>query len=119
MRKVLASLSILGALAAGQAHANCVGTGAMRSCYDSRTGNNYQIQQFGNTTQMQGYNPNTGSNWNQTSQTYGNTTHHSGTASNGNTWNSTTQRIGNQTFTHGIDSQGNSFSKTCNQYGCF
>jgi len=118
MRKVLVSLSVLAAFAGGPAQANCVGTNAMQSCFDDK-GNSYQVQRFGNTTTVQGSNAQTGNTWNQTSQTFGNTTQHFGTASNGNTWNSTTQTLGNQTHTYGTDSRGNTFSKTCNQYGCF
>ena len=76
------------------ASATCFGTGSFQNCYDSNTGNSYNVQRYGNTTQMNGYNASTGSNWNQTSQTFGNTTYHRGTASNGNSWNSTQQQIG-------------------------
>jgi hypothetical protein len=67
---------------------------------------------------MNGYNANTGSTWNQTSQTYGNTTYEHGTAANGNSWNGTIQRNGGMTTYSGTDSNGNSFFKTCTAYGC-
>jgi len=103
---------------AALASSNCFGSDNMRTCTD-RHGNSYQVHKFGNTTQVYGTNPQTGSSWSQTSQTYGNTTHHSGTAANGQNWNSTTQRMGNNSHTYGTDSRGRSFSQTCNQFGCF
>lgn len=118
MRKLLVLISAMGALAGGVANANCVGSQTYQNCYD-QSGNNYQVQRFGNMTTVQGSNAQTGSTWNQTSQTFGNTTYNYGTAADGNQWNSTTQSIGNQTHTYGTDSRGNSFSTTCNQFGCF
>ena len=77
-------------LASGLAQATCYGTGAFRTCNDS-SGNSYNIQQYGNSTNMQGSNAQTGSTWTQNSQTYGNTTNIQGTT-NGNTWNQTITR---------------------------
>ena len=111
MALVLTGLSI-------SAQAACVGTGAFQHCTDDR-GNSYGVQRYGNTTHVQGNNAANGTNWNQTSQTYGNTTHHSGTASNGQSWNGTATNIGGTTFHNGTDSRGNLYSKTCNSYGCF
>ncbi len=107
------------ALAASSAWASCVGTDAFRTCYDN-SGNSYQVNRMGNTTMMQGYNAQTGSNWSQTSQQVGNSTFTNGTAANGQSWNSTTMNMGNgNTMTYGTDSRGNSFQRNCNQYGCY
>lgn len=93
--------------------AQCYGTDSYQTCYDNNTGNQYNISRYGNTTQVDGYNANTGSSWSQTSNTYGNTTYQNGYDSNGNNWNQTIQNYGNSTTYSGIDSQGNSFYKTC------
>ncbi len=97
--------------------ANCIGTGAFRTCTDS-SGNNYTINDFGSTTTMQGYNSRTGSTWSQNSTTMGNTTIHNGYSSDGGNWNMTQQRLGGTTITNGFDSDGNYFSQTCTAYGC-
>lgn len=92
--------------------ANCIGTGAIQTCYDNN-GNNYTVTRIGNTTTVDG-SSNNGSHWSQTSQTVGNTTITNGVAADGNTWNSTTNTFQNgTTITNGTDSKGNSFSKTC------
>jgi hypothetical protein len=82
--------TILGAalLAASTASANCIGTGSFRTCYDD-SGNNYTVNRMGNSTYMNGYNSQTGSNWSQQTHTYGNTTLQSGQDSRGNNWNTT------------------------------
>lgn len=100
------------------AQAQCFGTGSFRTCMDA-SGNSYTIQQFGNTTMMQGYNANTGSSWNQNSLNLGNTTIHNGTASNGQMWNGTTTNLGTMQIHQGIDSNGNPYSRTCGPLGCF
>ena len=100
----------------GGVMAACTGTGAYQTCYDSNTGNSYNVQRYGNTTQMNGTNSRTGSSWNQTSQTYGNTTQHTGRASNGNSWNSTQTEIGGTTYYNGTDSNGNSFNCSKSEY---
>jgi hypothetical protein len=92
--------------------AQCYGTGAFKNCYDSKSGNSYTIQKFGNQTQMNGYNAGTGSSWSQNSTTIGNTTFNNGRAANGNSWNSTETRIGNRAFGSGTDSNGKSFNYT-------
>ena len=99
------------------ARSSCVGTHAFATCTDER-GNSYNVQRYGNTTQVHGSNPYTGSSWNQTSQTYGNTTYQNGTASNGNSWNQVIQTMPGVTTYSGSDSRGNSFYKTCTAYGC-
>jgi len=113
----LKSVASLCLLLTGAAHATCYGTGAFRTCMDN-SGNTYNVQQYGNTTQVQGSNAATGSNWNQTSQTYGGTTYQSGNASNGQTWNQTIQTMPGMTTYSGTDSQGNNFFRTCTAYGC-
>ena len=108
---------VASAMLAGAAQAACYGTGAYQTCMDN-SGNTYNVQRYGNTTQVQGTNSATGSSWNQTSQTYGNTTYQSGNASNGNSWNQTIQTMPGMTTHSGTDSRGNSFYKTCTAYGC-
>ncbi|GHA67563.1 hypothetical protein GCM10007086_46120 [Photobacterium aphoticum] len=99
-------------------HANCIGSESFKTCYDD-SGNTYSVQKYGNSTTVHGSNSRTGSTWNQTSTTIGNSTFTNGTSADGNSWNSTTNRIGNSTFTSGTDSNGNSFSSTCNEFGCY
>lgn len=124
------------------AQSTCTGTGAYRTCTDLRSGNNYQVNRIGNTTNLNGYNAQTGSTWNATTTRVGNSSFTNGTNSDGNSWNSTTNRVGNSSFTNGTDSRGRSFNstttrvgdttfinstdsngntttKTCNAYGCF
>ncbi len=98
------------------ANATCYGTGAFRTCNDA-SGNSYNIQSYGNTTNMQGSNAQTGSTWTQNSQTYGNTTYIQGN-SNGNSWNQTIQTLPGMTIQSGTDSRGNSFNRTCTAFGC-
>lgn len=114
MRKFVLALAL--AAAPMLASANCVGSGAYAYCTDSN-GNSYNVQRIGNTTFLNGSNAATGSTWNQTSQTIGNTTFHNGTAANGNTWSGTSQRIGNTTFNSGYDSRGNYYSGSSYNYG--
>lgn len=111
---------LLASLFFTNANAACFGSSNMYSCHDSQSGNNYQVNKFGNTTYMTGNNSRTGSTWSQTSNTYGNTTYQSGSSSNGNTWNQTIQNNGSMGTTYsGTDSKGNYYSKTCNQFGCY
>jgi hypothetical protein len=92
-------------IVSGMAQANCFGTTNNYSCHDLKSGNSYNVQKFGGTTNMQGYNANTGSTWSQNSNTFGNTTQIYGNT-NGNAWN--------QTITphsvYGTDSRGNSYN---------
>lgn len=119
--KLMKKSLILGTLVAftlsAPAFATCTGTGAFQSCFDSN-GNSYTVQRFGNSTHMQGYNAQTGSNWSQNSQTFGNTTIHNGYAADGGSWNMTQQQLGGgfQTFS-GTDSNGNFFNRICDAYG--
>lgn len=119
MRKLAFSVGIMSIVAfTSAANAACYGSSSYQNCTDDY-GNSYSVQRYGNTTQLNGYNSQTGSSWNQNSQTIGNTTYHNGTSADGNNWNMTQQRIGNNTFYSGTDSNGNSINKTCNQFGCF
>jgi len=86
MKKILVFTFTL--LVSGFANANCYGTGAYRTCTDASTGNTYNVQRYGNSTNVQGFNSQTGSQWTQNSQTLGNTTHIQGNT-NGSTWNQT------------------------------
>lgn len=97
------------AVCAFSAQATCTGSGSLRYCSDTN-GNSYTVQQYGNTTYTQGSNASTGSNWNQTSSTSGNTTYHNGTAANGNSWSGTSSTYGGTTYHNGTDSRGNSYS---------
>lgn len=116
MRKLFVAAALM--VASLVANAACFGSDAFKTCTDD-SGNSYNVQKYGNTTNVQGTNAQTGSSWNQTSNTYGNTTHTYGTAANGNSWNSTTRSSPGMSQTYGTDSNGNSFSKTCTQAGCF
>lgn len=112
---VAAAASLIGA----PTWAACFGSTNMYTCSDN-SGNSYNVNRFGNTTTVNGYNAQAGSNWNQTSQHYGNTTYTQGQAANGNSWNSTTQSYGNgYSNTYGTDSRGRSFSRQCGPYGCY
>ncbi len=108
--------TILALVASTQASATCYGSANSYSCNDL-SGNSYNVQKYGNTTNMQGYNAGTGSSWSQNSQTYGNTTHIQGN-SNGNSWNQTIQTMPGMTTYSGTDSRGNYFNRTCTAFGC-
>lgn len=101
------------------ASAQCYGTGSYRTCYDAQTGNSYNIQRFGNQTYMNGYNPSTGSTWNQNSTRIGNTIYQNGRAADGGMWNQTIQVMPGTTTYQGINSNGQPFGRTCNAFGCF
>lgn len=114
MKKTLFALFV-GALCSNTvlAQTQCYGSDSYKTCYDYNTGNQYDINHYGNITQVNGYNSNTGSSWSQDSQTIGNTTYQNGYDANGNSWNQTIQHSGNSTIYSGYDSNGNSFYKTC------
>lgn len=84
MKKLLSILSFI--CISSLAHAECYGSDSYQTCYDYNTGNQYNVSRYGNTTQVSGYNMNTGSSWSQNSQTIGNNTTYSGTDSNGNSF---------------------------------
>lgn len=121
MRKLLKVLVVLSVSAPAfvLAQTQCFGGENFKTCTDYSTGNSYQINKWGNTTQVYGRNPRTGSNWSETSQTFGNQTFRRGTAADGSTWNQTIMTTPGMTQMYGTDSKGNSFSKTCTQFGCF
>ncbi len=85
------------------AQAQCYGSGNFYTCNDT-SGNSYTVSKFGNQTNVNGYNANTGSSWNQQSNTIGNSTYINGNT-NGRTWNETITPYA----TFGTDSRGNSF----------
>jgi hypothetical protein len=93
----------------GYSQSNCFGSDLFKTCTD-QSGNTYQIQKFGNSTYVNGSNPNTGSQWNQQTQKIGNTTFHQGQAGNGQSWNITEQNFGGTKFISGQDSKGNFIS---------
>lgn len=95
-----------------QSFANCTGSGSIKTCYDTQTGNSYTVSEFGNSTYVTGTNLRTGHTWSQTSNHIGNTTYTNGLDANGRPWNSTTTHIGNTVYQNGVDSDGNSFSNT-------
>ena len=98
------------------AGAACYGSANNYTCNDA-SGNSYNVQKYGNTTNMQGYNASTGSNWSQNSQTYGNTTQIQG-QSNGRPWNETIQTMPGMTTYSGTNSHGQPYMKTCTAFGC-
>jgi hypothetical protein len=116
MKRLAAAIGLVALSPA--AFAGCFGTGSFKTCTDN-SGNSYNVQRYGNTTNVQGFNSGTGSSWNQRSTTIGNTTFHNGTSASGNSWNGTTQRIGNTVINSGTDSRGNVYRSTCNSYGCY
>ena len=104
-------------MSSSMSFANCFGSNSMYSCNDLN-GNSYNVQKFGGITNMQGSNANTGSQWNQTSQTLGNSTFING-SSNGRSWNETIQSSPGMTTYSGTDSSGRSYTKICTAAGCF
>lgn len=118
MRKDAIVMGLAALFISTAASAACVGSGSLYTCNDM-SGNQYNVQKYGNMTHVRGYNAQTGSDWNQTSNTYGNTTVTQGTAANGNSWNSTETNLGGGTrIINGTDSNGQPFSTTCTQFGC-
>lgn len=115
MKAILLASILLSAISA---QAACYGTGSYRTCTDD-SGNSYTVNKLGNSTYVQGTNPNTGSTWTQETHRSGTSSNTYGRDSEGNTWNSNTYRSGSTTNTYGTDSNGNSFSRTCNQFGCY
>lgn len=106
MKKLLITTALI--IASSVAQANCVGTEAFKTCNDN-SGNSYSVSKFGNTTNVQGYNANTGSSWSQQTYKQGNGYANTyGSDSKGNTWNQQHTPYGS----FGTDSDGNSFSST-------
>ncbi|MBR8366919.1 hypothetical protein KDW55_26720 [Burkholderia sp. AU19243] len=105
-------------VASNTAVAACFGTAAFQTCNDNN-GNSYSVSRMGNATTVSGYNANTGSNWNESARTIGNSTYINGTAANGNTWNETITTYGNGNRSmYGTSSEGSSFSRYCTAWGC-
>ena len=105
LKGILTAAVLAIALPVVPASAACFGSGSFKSCSDS-SGNNYTVNKFGNTTTVTGSNARTGSNWSQTTTTFGSNSYTNGTASNGRSWNQTTTPYGS----FGTDSSGNGFS---------
>lgn len=81
MRTFIATLLLL--TASTVAGAACFGSANNYTCNDS-SGNSYNVQKYGNMTNMQGYNASTGSNCTQNSQKYAMTAYiHGQMAGNG------------------------------------
>jgi hypothetical protein len=99
------------------ANAACFGSGSSYTCNDA-SGNSYNVNKFGNSTTVNGFNAQTGSSWNQQTYKNGNTSSTYGTAADGSSWNSQTYTTPGGSSTFGTDSRGNSFTRTCNQFGC-
>ncbi len=112
----IALIAAVACVSAGLANASCYGSSSFYTCNDA-SGNSYNVQKYGNTTNVQGYNSSTGSSWSQNSQTYGNTTYTQGN-SNGRSWNETTTVMPGMTNYSGTNSRGQSFNRTCTAYGC-
>ena len=102
MKKLIVALSLVSV--AGFANAACVGSDSFYTCSDN-SGNNYNVQKFGNTTNVYGNNSRTGSNWSSSSTDFGTMTITNGTT-NGNSWNKTDTKYGS----YGTDSNGRSFN---------
>lgn len=103
-------------MVARAATAGCIGSDTFKTCTDA-SGNSYTVNKMGNLTQMNGYNAQTGSQWNQTSQHLGNMTFHNGTT-NGQSWNMTEQDLGGGMRTYnGTNSAGQPFSHFCTKLG--
>ena len=118
MKKILALLGLLAlVLTSSLSQAACYGSGSTYTCTDT-SGNNYNVQKYGNTTQIQGSNAATGSTWSQSSQTFGNTTQIQGN-SNGRAWNETIQSSPGMTTYSGTNTNGQFYQKTCTAAGCY
>lgn len=89
------------------ANAACFGRGTFATCNDN-AGTSYTVNRFGNTTQMNGYNARTGSEWSETTRTMGNMTQYNG-MTNGQPWNMTRQNFGGMTTYNGMNASGQPF----------
>lgn len=116
--KTKMTIGLAAVLLCSGAQAACFGTGQYRTCNDD-AGNTYNVQNYGNTTSVQGSNARTGNNWSQETYRSGNTSSTYGRDADGNTWNAQTYKTPGGSTTYGTDSKGNSFSRSCNQFGCF
>ena len=89
-----------------QNNPNCFGTSASYTCRDNSTGNTYNVNKFGNTTQVQANNYQTGSSWSQSTQNYGDQSNTTGRNKNGSTWQHNTNQVGNTQYYNGNNSSG-------------
>lgn len=140
MKMYIAGLALY-ATAIVSAQAACYGSYSYKTCTDSN-GNSYSVQKYGNTTQVNGYNAQTGNSWNQTTNRIGNSSYTTGQDADGNSWTQNSRSVGNTTYQDGYDSDGRSYNgtirnngssrtyqgtdsdgnyyhKTCNAYGCY
>ncbi len=108
MKFIKIAVALLLSLNISIATANCYGSANMYNCYDTQSGNSYNVFKSGNSTYMQGYNAGTGSSWSQQSNTIGNTTFMNGTSSSGSSWNQTIT----PNSVYGTDSRGNNFYRS-------
>lgn len=141
MKAFAIAVATVALLLAGAAEARCTGTETYKRCTDD-SGNSYTVKQYGNRTQVDGYNYQTGNSWSQSTQRTGNTSRTTGYDADGNQWTQNTRRSGNTTYQSGYDSDGRSYNgtvrrngssttysgndsdgnyyrKTCNQFGCY
>src|SRR5262249_17038774 len=110
------ALSLAGILMLSPAKADqCYGSVHYQSCINS-AGDYYTVHRYGITTKVYGFNPSTGSTWNESITTVGNTTYYNGTR-NGHAWNMQLSNFGRTTVYNGGDSRGHSFSYTCSEFG--
>lgn len=107
MRNFIRNLAITLAVASvpALASASCFGTANNYTCYDNSTGNQYNVQKYGNNTYMSGSNSRTGTTWNQNTTRYGNSSSTWGSNSRGQSWNSYSTPYGSS----GTDSRGNTY----------
>lgn len=140
-RAFIPAILVLTAFAPNVALADCYGSERYKTCTD-QNGNSYTVQKYGNSTQVQGYNYETGNSWSQSTNRVGNSSYTTGYDAEGNSWSQNTRRIGNTTYQDGYDSDGNSYNgtirsngssrtyqgidsdgnyyhKTCTAYGCY
>jgi hypothetical protein len=114
MKKIV--IAVFALLLSSTGYAQCVGTGAFKTCTDNQ-GNSYTVNKIGNTTYTQGRNSRTGSSWNQNSTTIGNATMHNGRAANGSSWNINTTNVGEYQYHSGRDSRGKPINCATGPYG--
>ena len=98
------------------AEAACIGSGNLRSCFDSY-GNSYTVTRLGNSTYMNGTNA-YGDSWSQNSHRFVNSTITSGVDVDGNSWNMQQHSLSGFSTYSGTDSNSNSFSGSCGVSGC-
>lgn len=119
MKKSILFLAMLITCFNVQAANNCFGTDNMYTCTDPQTGNTYNVNKFGNTTQVQANNSRTGASWSQSTQNYGGQSNTTGRDKDGNVWQHNTNQVGNTQHYNGNNSNGGYYNGSCNPYtGC-